>query len=322
MANLTESKSQRSTASGLPQTESEYAIDARCFIDSRFACVEPDPRNPGRSSIRAENCLFAAFGRELPPVGVPIIKILGEMQAALLAACSELKLGFPDEDSLQWAWDQWYEFMVAVALWNANANSLNRRPACWLRLPGTSKLYFAQLLEPKARERIAALERRLREQGAILALPNPNLICLRAGPDHQLPAAVYKSIDAYSREAYETVMQSYHSVLGACDYREIRTCVGLKTFSRLDRHPWIPHEADILKSAFAYLHQQAEDRIPSTRYFAITSFEPSKSDEYAYAAVACRSVLDETIPAERAVDGLLYLQNLSEIADQLPSIVA
>ena len=328
VANLMETKFERSATSESKgdspisgETVPFFTVDPALFIQSIHPCAEPDERNPGRSLVRAEHCMFAAFGKELPPVGVPIIKILAEMEAALLAACSERKLGFPDQETLKRASDRWYELMIATALWNANASALalDHRLGYWLWLPGRNEFKLAELFEPRARELIEALEIRLHNGGTTLVSPNPNLVYVE--PGHSLPPLVYKAIETYSPQAHQMVTQCHKQLLGECRYSEIRVCLGLKTFSRPDRHLWIPYEAVVLKTLFAWLQKQFDNSAPAAmRYYAVSSFEPSQFDEEVFCAASPRSILDDTIPAERAVDGLLYIQTLSEIAD-LPKMV-
>ena len=314
VSNLIETKSRRSPAGESPQASARYVIDPDLLIHSPHRCVEPDPRNPERAFIRTENCLFAVFGSGLPPDHIPIVTILAELEAAALATCSELRMGFPDQDALKCAWDQWYEFMLTVSLWNANAESQNPS-GCWVRLPGTSELKFAEIFEPKTRETIHRLETRLHNNGAMLVTSNPNLVYLHGVDEARFNNGLCRPMEVYTPGTYEVVVQSYRKILGTCDHTQVRICIGLKSFSRPDRYLWIPYEANILKTLYSYLEHHLGRMPAPLRYYAITSFEPSQSDEESFRAVAPQSILDENTRPHRAVDGLLYVENLSEVTD-------
>ncbi len=319
VANLMETKSERSPDSDEVGKSSDpiFTIEPDRFIQSPYSCVEPDVRNPARSIIRAEACLFAAFGDQLPPAGIPLIKILAEMEAAILSACAKLKAGYPDQETLKRASDRWYELMIAFALWNANATqlALDDRAPVWLWLPGTNELKLPELFDSAARQVIHDIEARLANEGIMLVISNPNFVCIEPGRSAFSPR-IYKARESYSPQAHETVTQCYREIQGKCRYTDLRVCLGLKTLYRPDRHACIPCEASVLKTLYARLQKDLDKTAGgSMRYYAATSFEPSKSDEELFCAASPRSILDDHIPAERAVDGILYIETLSELDD-------
>ncbi|HZD41325.1 MAG TPA: Cfr10I/Bse634I family restriction endonuclease [Terriglobales bacterium] len=332
---LLETKSKRTQGSKQPQqggkSDAERksrgmaapaTIDPSKFIHASCSCADPDPRNPGRALIRTKNCLLAAFGDGLPPRNKALNEILAEMEAAVIAACSESAIGFPDQDALRRAWDEWYEFMIAAEVWNMSLDFSGSNGGRMVRLPGVRELRLVDLFARPVRERIEALEAKLASADAALITSNPNFIFVPLPDDETITGEFSRPIHACTLESYDMVMHAYGRLMGRCE--RIRAAIGLKSFARPGRDLQIPYEASILKALCRYLTPAGErgDGGCEMRYYVLTSFEIKAAEEQVFRAAASHCISDaDSLTPQRAVDRVLHGGTLAEASGALRPVL-
>lgn len=262
-----------------------------------------DTNASGKSQILKREAFVEIRNGQIPTKHERFTQILKDMDIAVRAVDHTVSQG-----ALSNAHGDWYEWMLAIASWNASAKHPNLNVA--IPLPNKAVLQLSSLYVPNLSEKIDDLRQKVEESSTVqLISSNPDFVLIRRELADRLfgPIRPYSKIDVAD---LDTLNGLWGSLVGNCAFEDIVGYLSVKTSLRPDRRLQISHEGSLMKAL--YVHLQTREWIlnpPGLRYYAMAT-KVGASDRDSLKTVATHSITTVASIPEPAVDEVYEVNTL------------
>lgn len=231
----------------------------------------------------------------LPAPDETYTDILAQLDNAILAVNSEISQG-----ALANSHGDWYEWLLAIAAWNAAASDPDLNVA--VLLPNKLSLDLSSLYVQRLSDKIVDLRDKVEASSTVqLISSNPDFVII----ERSLADTILGPIEPITQLNYSDIelLSSIHGRLsGQCAFTDIVGYLSVKTSFRPDRRLQISHEGSLMKAI--YVHLQTREWIinpPGLKYFAMAT-SVGEPDRASLKTVATHSITTVSSKPEPAVD--------------------
>ena len=251
--------------------------------------------NKGKPQILKREALVQIRNGVLPGHNESYTDVLHDLDTNIRAVEPSVSTG-----ALSNSHGDWYEWLLAIAAWNAAAANPHLNLA--VLLPNKLALDLASLYVPNLHNKIVDLKKKVEDSSTVqLISSNPDFIIVKRALAEQAFGPI-TPITSLNEADIEKLSSVYRTLSGQCEFEDIVGYLSVKTSFRPDRRLQISHEGSLMKAI--YVHLQTREWIinpPGLKYFAMATVvgEPDKAS---LKTVATHSITTVSSTPEPAVD--------------------
>lgn len=256
----------------------------------------------GKPQILKREALVQIRSGILPTPTETYTEVLDDLDAAIRAVAPSVTT-----PALSNAHGDWYEWLLAIAAWNAAAANPSLNLA--ILLPNKLSLDLASLYITDLHDKIVDLRKKVEDSSTVqLISSNPDFVIIK----RQLADVAFgpiKPITSLNNADIEKLSSIYGNLSGRCTFTDIVGYLSVKTSFRPDRRLQISHEGSLMKAI--YVHLQTREWIinpPGLKYFAMATVV-GEPDRASLKTVATHSITTVSSKPEPAVDEVFEVNN-------------
>ena len=191
-----------------------------------------------------------------------------------------------------------------------------KRPVLYFQHPQREFNPIRRILQHGSRRAIEGAETNLRKQDIELQMSNPDFLCVdlsKVEPDVSKEALSHERLKLFDEDSAQFLNDLHKIFIGKCSFDAIKFAISAKTSVRPDRRYQFVHEGNIIKAFTAHLQTRFWRNDFEIKYFAIMNEGPTNADREVLKTAALSSITNVFSSSVRAVDGIFWIQKLSDI---------
>ncbi len=268
----------------------------------------------GKLQIQKDLAFCSLLDFKLPIATKEISELFEEFDNLILAENNTVTTG-----ALSNTHGDWYEWLIAIAAWNAFVDL--KQSHCAILLPNISQFDVAKLYVPTLSFFIDDLRQKvLATDGVKLITSNPDFVVFNA-ERVKARGLKMKKIETINVETISELQSMYKNFIGKCEFEDIEGFIAVKTSLRPDRRLQISHEGSLMKAL--YVHLQTRQWITNPKglkYYAIAT-RIGVADREALKTVATHSITTVQSLPQAAVDEVFEINSLKQADDSFRKIL-
>lgn len=259
----------------------------------------------GKSQLNKKQAFCDLLNNNLPRSDRSFNDLIKHFDESIKSLNSDISDG-----SLKNAHGDWYEWLLAITMWNFHIENPNSSLA--LLLPNIIRFDVAKLYKEDLYSLILDLREKVVNSTSVeLITSNPDFVLIDTA-NIDLPSISTEPINSISPEIISQLEAAYTNLIHQCDFDNIIGYISVKASLRPDRRLQMAHEGSLMKAL--YTHLQTRKWIispPGLKYYAFST-KVGSADRKALKTIATHSITTVHSEPQAAVDEVYEVDSIEK----------